>query len=658
MTNQVDAARRQGEKNRRSARRIRWITLLAVALIVIAAQGCAAVLLQPAAYLYKLDGTDWREVELPEGEIPRSVLTTGDGSVWVQTDTECGLLRYRDGAWSDCANLPPSAYSYYGQIYATTYDDEVWVTYDSDVHHFDGADWTSYDGVAPYNATGIAATRSQVFITDWASSLTTYDGARWQTQPLTTILPNITGSYYYGAQVMRGEEDEVFLSQGSAIYRFTDGQWSQLTGSAATSYTFDLLGYQDDLLWVADGGLIRVVNTRAQTPAFQTRTTGLPTNYGLYDLEFRGDVPYLLAGTSLYRWEDRRWILEPTTLPFLGASSRNFAVDTDQTLWLVVQISYSFDPYREVRRDAGLFMRYGWWLIGIAGLIGASLLNVGAARRGRMAQGVVWDALFDVPDTVTVQAGGGWYHGWRPLLALSIAIAMFGVPYGYIRDSAAGQIAAVLPIFGVLLLPIFMRWRGYRPKRRSRAIEDGILNEAHVLLLAVGIGALLFVPLTAIWMRYDFEPVIGVILLPASALYVAWVILRWVYARAVQRLTALVDAAQTDAAREAAEQRIIAAERWLPIQRQMIALRAALAMQRGEHHAAELLYRQMIYEYQTQPETLAAGLIGLADALIAQGDVDSAGRVLETAISVLPESPRGYERLEAITKAVEMQPTG
>ena len=655
MTDSLNIAEsvREGERRLRVKRRWRWFGFLLIILVVIVAQFFANFLLRPPSRLYAFDGTAWNEIMLPENEAPSQVTTTNDGSVWVSTLSDCGFLRYREGNWSECSGNTGAANDYQnGTSLVATHEDDIWAVYDNSILSFDGTSWKPYDNVLPnMGVNDIEASDLGVFIIDWYGNITRFDGNSWTTQNAANVLPiPPLGGYGGAASLTKTTDGTIYVAYNSNIYSYDGTQW-KLLALLQSITVYQLYDGGDNFLWVVDNNnSLGVINLDGQ-PTFTPRNAGLINTYPTQFLISNG-VPTVLTSEGIYQWETNRWRQFSVQPPKTTAYSQTLATDTSGTLWIVSHDQSIYDPYSSLRRDFALFLRYGWWVIGIGGLILMTLIHPGAGKRARETQKLVWATMYDTPDLVTVQAGGGFYRVWSMFLVLVCLFALLAYLWAEFRGWTLVKILSLLVVLLWIALPIILRARGYKPARRSLYVEDHILAQSHRILAALLIGVLLYVPVQLLWERFDLERDLGVILLPLVSFYLAWFVQKSLVDSYVKSIIVLHKMKDD----QAVQAQLAWMERFLPMQRDCLAFRADLKHLKGELHQASLMYRQVIYQHQTEPRPVSINMVNLAEILEKQGCHDQALPLIECAIKIMPESALGYSKLAEHYQQRDLEP--
>jgi len=68
------------------------------------------------------------------------------------------------------------------------------------------------------------------------------------------------------------------------------------------------------------------------------------------------------------------------------------------------------------------------------------------------------------------------------------------------------------------------------------------------------------------------------------------------------------------------------------------------------------MYRQVIYQHQTEPRPVSINMVNLAEILEKQGCHDQALPLIECAIKIMPESARGYRTLAEYYQQRDLEP--
>ncbi len=652
----IAAAVREGQQRRRMVRRWRVIGVVLVVLVVLGAQGLAAIALRPVAQLYTLDGVDWREITLPEGESPYQILPASDGGLWVGTRSDCGFLRYQNAAWSACSgggDPPP----YFGgnSLLSAIDGDQLWTVRDNAVLHYDGTQWITYANVlAGYSVNDIEASPLGVFIINTYGLIFTFDGSNWSRQQLSALIPtsSLGGIYASSAELVKTPDGTIYLAYNGALFRY-DGQSWQPFGGTTRLIINRLYAATDELIWVYENSRgVGTLNLSGPL-TFSRKSLGIPAMYPDQLLLVDG-IPTMTTYLGIYQWERNRWRILTTPPSSSNAYSYQNALSVDNSgnFWWIAHTQSFYDPFIEARRDIGRFMRYGWWIIALGGLMLLTLIRPGAGQRARVTQRLVWAARFDVPDLVTLQVGGGLYRLWPSLFVLMILMAVLIYAWGQFRSQDGYTLlAAALPLIG-LGLPVAGRWRGYLPARRSITIEDHTLLLAYRLLAALVIGLVLYLPVSTLWTLTGLSGGIGALLYPLGVLYLSWQALRWWMRRSVDRAVRLIEQKEFPAA----EAQIAWLEQYLPLQAHGQLLRGDLAHGRGDLNQAAWFYRRALYEYQAVPPVAARVLRSLAAVLGQQGRGDRALPLSECAIHIQPESAASYAALAAHYQQQAVEP--
>lgn len=645
MNLDIAAVVHEGRRRVRAVRRWRLIALALLALLVIGAQVFGGLLLRPPVRLYVYTGGDWRETTLPNGEIPAQAVVMDDGTLWVHTRSECGFLRYDGSAWSDCQGGTDVQF---GQLFnsplSATHDDQVWSINNTSVSHFDGDNWTVYRNVLPtYSPSDIEASALGAFVVDYYGNIASFDGSQWTVQPVSALLPNVSGGIYNNiANLTKDADGAIYLLYGATIYRYDGLRWRVFHRATNATMINQLFLVQDDSLWVyaaPDGvGALNLSGSRR----FEARDTGLN---GEYPTQFvmAGSTPTLVTYRGVYQWDGGQWTIMPAQPSPTNPYEQLLTASAGGALWATVYDQPYFDPYASLRREVGLFLRDGWWIIGVGGLLLLTLLRPGAATRAHMTARRVWAARFDVPDLVTVQAGGGLYRFSLLFFFMLLNIAIFAYAWGEARGGDGFKLLAGLLVLIGVVHPAVMRLGGYRPVRRSLHVEDHALRRAYVLVAALVIGAALYFPAALVWERTGLHGFFGIATCVLLTFFLAWVALNSLIGVALRR-TERVMRTGDDTAVERQFKRI---ERWLPAQVRVQLLRADYAHQRGDLAQAAHGYRRSLYELQADPRWAAYTLRQLAAVYTRQNCPDHALPLLECAVEVLPESAAGYRDLAA-----------
>lgn len=649
MSLEIAASIRAGERRVRERRWRRGLSVLLIAGLILATQVFAAALLRPLAHLYVFDGAAWTEIPLPEGEAPFQAISAADGSLWVTTYSDCGFLRYRDGAWSACqGNFDTQTSLMYNTSLITAHADNIWAIRDSSVVHYDGEKWMNYSQVLPtYGPGDIEASQHGVFVSTWYGNLSIFDGSNWTTTSITTLLPNITpATYGANTSLAKTTDGTIYASYNGALARYDGTAWTMIPLPANTPINQVYAG-TETMLWVTAGNQLGTINLRG-TPRFTPRAVNQAFNYpGAFVLA--DGIPTIYNFNGIFQWRAGNWrALPDESTTFSNARSGALTANADGSLWLVSTETWIYDTLLETRRDLGLFFRYSWWIIALIGIAALPFIHPGAERQGRAAQRQVWAARFDVPDLVTTRVGGGFYRVWSPVVVIGFLAAFILFMWGEFEDLIALKLLALLVLLLGLALPILIRWRGYVPARRSFYTEDYALRLSHRLLLALVIGVALYFAAVPTWERFTVSDFFGLILLVGLALLLAWATQTLGYSRAV-----FVAARQVEQNSDAAEQYLRRIERWLPLQSECRVLRADLADRRGDLDRAGWLYFLSVCEYQTQPRPLHSCLIKLADTLARRNCPEQALPLLECAARITPDSGIAYRKLAEITPEPE-----
>ncbi len=646
----IAASVREGQQYRRAARRWQVIGVALVVLAVLGAQGLATLTLRPLAQLYFLDGQDWREIPLPEGESPYEVLALNDGTLWVGTHSDCGFLQYQAGSWSDCTGGVSAPY--FDRPISVTNGDQLWSVRDNTVIHFDGTQWITYENaLSGYGWNDIEASPLGVFVINLYGQIATFDGTRWQTQQLSTLIPmsNLGSTYASSADLVKTPDGIIYLAYNGNLFRYDGQSWQPFGGPTRLSIS-RMYGATDTVLWVYDH--TRGVGTLnlAGRLTFSRKTFNSASIFP-DQLVIRNNAPLLIDIQGIYELDNGNWRIL-TTPPRSNWYQDLLSVDHAGNLWWIAYTQNPYMPYSEVRRDVGLFMRYGWWIIALGGLALLTVVQPGKAARARRTQRRLWAALYDVPDLVTLQVGGGLYRLWLPLITLLVPVAMVMAAWGEFRRERWYAVLAGVLLLIWLALPFGLRQRGYTPARRSLAIEDYPLLLAQHLLVTLGLGLLLYFPIEQFWATLGFSPSIGVLLYVPFVLYLAWQLLRVWFVAHIHSANNLINRQQE----EAALKQLAWMERWLPLQAWVQLLRAQLAAQQGDVPTAADLFRRSLYEFQTQPQHAATILIQLAHVREQQARPDLALKLRETAVVIYPEGQPGYLALADFYERQQIEP--
>lgn len=198
--------------------------------------------------LARFDGTSFQTYRTGEELIGASISSIAFdqyGEAWIGTSG--GVSRYNGKNWrsfTSADGLPDNAV----QSVTVTSKGEVWAGTAKGAARFIGSGWKTYtteDSLADNNVTSVVSGKNDTVWFGTDKGLTMFDGTSWKTfkEPGTYIQHLVSTS-----------DGTIWTSNGSSIFRFREGAWTEFPIGGIGGYSvFSLYAAQDSMLYYVEG---------------------------------------------------------------------------------------------------------------------------------------------------------------------------------------------------------------------------------------------------------------------------------------------------------------------------------------------------------------------------------------------------------------------
>lgn len=274
--------------------------------------------------IYHNNGSGWEMMYF--GNFGQLDIIWGSASNDIYAGGPWRILHYDGETWSEV--LLPLNVVHFTEIWGTGRND-VWVFYGGDPYalpsrpngmmHFDGVDWENVESstnMALLAAWG--ASPDTIIAVGAASKIVQYSGSKWSSVS--------GGRLWYPVCIWGFDENDIFIGDTKAIYRYSDGELVEFSTVSGLLRTSDLWGSSPSfLVSVGLGGRIFVYNGAEWTRASLTATSHFTSVSGVSE-----DVAWAVGQDGMcFFYNGIEWVQlfeqAGTTFRDVWPASKNFA---------------------------------------------------------------------------------------------------------------------------------------------------------------------------------------------------------------------------------------------------------------------------------------------------------------------------------------------